>query len=121
MNNRSGGHYEPLEEAHRKACMAKVILQISYEIDALQRKEYLALAVEMRKHFKETQKKDYSLYEVKGKKNSFVEQYVCNSMEEFEALEDDQDEKSGDLVNKLEALLKHGKARYITLVESDGV
>ncbi|MEX2117114.1 MAG: hypothetical protein WEB37_09510 [Bacteroidota bacterium] len=99
--------------------MAKVILQISYEIDEQQRTEYLDLAAKMRNHFKETLKKDYSLYEVKGKKNSFVEQYVCNSMEEYEALEDDQDEKSGELVNELEALLKNGKARYITLVESD--
>lgn len=99
--------------------MAKVILQIAYEIDPEKRDEYLSLALEMKQHFKAALKKDYSLYEVKGKKNSFVEQYVCGSMEEYEALEDDQDEKSEDLVNRLETLLKDGKARYTTLVESD--
>ena len=98
--------------------MAKVILQITYEIDPEQREEYLKLAGEMKQHFRETKKKDYSLYELKGKKNSFVEQYVCGSMEEYEALEDDLDEKSEDLVNRLDSFLKEGKARYTTLVEN---
>lgn len=99
--------------------MAKVILQIAYEIDPERREEYLQLASEMRSHFRDAMKKDYSLFEVKGKKNSFVEQYVCSSMEEFEALEDDLDEKSNDLVNRLEAFLRDGRARYTTLVESE--
>jgi hypothetical protein len=98
--------------------MAKVILQIAYEIDPLKRDDYLRLAGEMRQHFRETKQKDYSLYEQKGKKNSFVEQYVCGSMEEYEALEDDLDEKSEDLVNRLDSFLKEGKARYTTLVEN---
>ena len=38
-------------------------------------------------------------------------------MEEYEALEDDMDETSESLVNRLEALLKNGKAKYTTLVE----
>ena len=98
--------------------MAKVILQIAYEIDPQKRDEYLKLAGEMRRHFKETMKKDYSLFELKGKKNSFVEQYVSVSMEEYEALEDDLDETSEELVNRLESFLKDGKARYTTLVET---
>lgn len=98
--------------------MGKVILQIAYDIDPARRGEFLGLAAEMRHHFKDTLRKNYSLYEVKGKKNSFVEQYVCNSMEEYEALED-QDEKGEELVNKLDAFL-NGKARYVTLVESNG-
>lgn len=98
--------------------MAKVILQITYEIDPGKRDDYLKLAGEMRQHFRESKNKDYSLYELKGKKNSFVEQYVCGSMEEYEALEDDSDEKGEDLINRLDAFLKEGKARYTTLVES---
>ncbi|MBI4418589.1 MAG: hypothetical protein HY563_07415 [Ignavibacteriales bacterium] len=99
--------------------MAKVILQIAYEIDPDRRKEYLDLAAEMKSHFRDTMKKDYSLFEVKGKKNSFLEQYVCTSMEEYEALEDDLDEKASELINRLEALLKNGRARYTTLVEAE--
>ncbi len=98
--------------------MAKVILQISYEIEPHKREDYDKLAREMKHHFSEVQKKQYSIYEQKGKKNAFVEQFVCASQEEFEALEDDLDEKSEDLVNKLEMLLKDGKSRYITLIET---
>lgn len=99
--------------------MAKVILQISYEIDPARREEYDRLATQMKKHFTEVLKKRYTIYELKGKKNSFVEQYECNSMEEYEALEDNMDEQSEELVNKLETLLKDGKARYMTLLETD--
>lgn len=97
--------------------MPKVILQISYDIDPEKRTEYLALLKEMRTQFTQVRKKNYVVYEVKGKKNSFVEEFVCNSMEEFDALDDNLDEKSEELVNRLEKLLKDGKAKYTTLVE----
>ncbi len=98
--------------------MAKVILQISYEIDPSRREEYEQLAKEMKQHFTGVRKKNYSIYEQKGRKNAFVEQFVCESQADYEALEDDLDEKSEDLVNKLDGLLRDGKARYVTLVES---
>ncbi|MBI2619996.1 MAG: MFS transporter [Ignavibacteriales bacterium] len=98
--------------------MPKVILQIAYEIDPEKREEYLRLADELKQHFAETQKKNYNIFEQKGKKNSFVEQFVCDSVEEYEALEDDLDEKADDLVNTLETMLKGGKAKYTTLVEA---
>jgi hypothetical protein len=97
--------------------MPKVTLQISYEIDPEKREDYLSLAKELQNHFVAERKKSYRIYEVKGKKNSFVEEFTCNSMEEYEALEDDMDETSENLVNRLEALLKDGKAKYTTLVE----
>jgi len=97
--------------------MPKVNLQISYEIDPEKRDEYLALAKELRNHFVVERKKSYQIYEVKGKKNSFVEEFSCNSVEEYEALEDDMDENSESLVNRLESLLKGGRAKYTTLVE----
>lgn len=99
--------------------MPKVILQISYDIDPERRGEYLTLAAEMKHHFTEARKKNYSIYEVKSRKNSFVEQFVCNSMEEYEALEDDLDETSENLVNKLASMLKDGKSKYNTFVETD--
>ena len=98
--------------------MAKVILQISYDIDPDRREDYERVAKEMKQHFTQVRKKNYSIYEQKGKKNAFVEQFVCNSQEEYEALEDDLDEKSEELVNKLESLLKNSKARYVTMIES---
>jgi len=97
--------------------MPKVILQISYEINAEKRDEYLTLASELKRHFAGEQKKNYTIYEQKGKKNFFIEEFVCNSVEEYEALEDGMTEIGEELVNRLETFLKDGKARYATLVE----
>jgi len=97
--------------------MPKVILQISYEIQPEKRDEYLTLAAKLKDHFAGEQKKNYTIFEQKGKKNFFVEQFVCNSVEEYEALEDGTTEGGEELVNRLETILKDGKARYATLVE----
>ncbi|MFH0989751.1 MAG: hypothetical protein V1799_07020 [bacterium] len=96
--------------------MPSVLLQISYDIKQEKREEYLALAQEMKTHFTQIRKKHYTIFELKGKKNSFVEEFTCNSIEEYDALEDDLDEKSESLVNNLDPLIQ-GKARYSTLVE----
>jgi hypothetical protein len=97
--------------------MPNVTLQISYEISPSKRDEYLSLTKELKNHFVNERKKNYRIYEVKGKKNSFVEEFLCNSMEEYEALEDDMDENSEKLVNRLETILSDRKAKYTTLVE----
>jgi hypothetical protein len=97
--------------------MPKVILQISYDIKPEKLDQYLALVQEMKAHFVDAKKKDYTVYEQKGKKNSYVEQFVCQSMEEFDALEEDSDEKGEELVNRLEGMLQEGKSKYITLTE----
>ncbi|MBI4428944.1 MAG: hypothetical protein HY562_07480 [Ignavibacteriales bacterium] len=99
--------------------MPKVILQISYDIDPRRREEYLSLTKELKRHLIEVRKKNYSIFEVKGKRNSFAEQFVCASVEEFEALEDDIDETTENLVNKLESMIKDGKAKYTTFVETE--
>ncbi len=97
--------------------MPKVILQISYEIKPDKRDDYLALSKELKNHFVGERKKNYAIFEQKGKKNFFVEEFVCNSAEEYEALEDGTTESGEELVNRLETFLKDGKARYATLLE----
>ncbi len=99
--------------------MPKVLLQISYDIDPEKRDQYLALVKELKAHFRQVRNKTYTVYEQKGKKNSFVEEFTCTSMDEFDALEDNLDEKSEDLVNQLESMVKEGKTRYTTLTEID--
>ena len=99
--------------------MPKVLLQISYDIDPEKRDQYLALMKELKAHFSVVRKKNYSVFEQKGKKNSFVEEFVCGSLEEYDALDNDLDEKSEDLVSRLESFLKEGKAKYTTLTEVD--
>jgi hypothetical protein len=97
--------------------MPTVVLQISYEIDLKKRAEYLALVSEMKSHFTAVRKKNYTVFEVKGKSGSYIEQFVCSSIEEYEALEDDLDEKSEELVGRLTPLVTGGKTRYSTLIE----
>ena len=98
--------------------MAKVMFTISYQINPDKRDEYLALSKELKEYLMGTKGKNYSIYEQKGKKNSFAEVFVCNSIEEYDRLEDDQDEKLEGLVQRLEGMLFNGKMKYTTLIES---
>lgn len=96
--------------------MAKVIFTISYDVHPEKRDEYLTLSQTMKSHFKDSNGKDYSIYEQKGKKNRFSEVFIFNDIEEYHAL-DDQDDKMAELVQKLESLLIGGKMKYTTLLE----
>ena len=100
--------------------MPKVMFTISYDVIPEKRGEYLALAAEMYDHLVQQKGKKYTVYEEKNKRNSFVEVFLCDSMEEFDALEDDQDERTELLVQRLEPFLKNGKMKYSTLVEISG-
>ena len=99
--------------------MAKVIFTIVYEINEEKREEYLALSQEMKAHIAGVRGKNYSIYEQKGKKNNFVEVFLCDSREEYDQLEDDQDEKTETLINRLEDMIVNGKMKYTTLLEMD--
>lgn len=96
--------------------MAKVIFTISYDIIPEKREEYLALTREMKEYLTGIKGRDYSVYELKGKKNSFSEIFLFSSLDEYDDLED-HDEKMSDLVARLEPLLQNNKMKYTTLVE----
>jgi L-rhamnose mutarotase len=91
---------------------------ISYSIKPELREQYLALVKEMKDHFTNVGRKNYAVYEAKGKKNQFTEVFVTNSVEEFDALEDNQDEKTQELVGKLDDFVDNGGMKYTTLVEA---
>lgn len=96
--------------------MSKVIFTISYDIDPEKRDAYLALIKEMKEHLGRSNGKEYAIYEHKGKKNSFSEVFIFNSMEEYDQM-DDQDETMQQFIQKLEEMLVNGKMKYTTLVE----
>jgi L-rhamnose mutarotase len=98
--------------------MPRVLFTISYGIKPELRDQYLQLAQEMVNHFRSVGKKDYSVFEVKGKKNQFTEVFITNSIEEFDALEDNQDDRTQDLVAKLEQFIDTEGMKYTTLVEA---
>jgi len=97
--------------------MGKVIFTISYDINPEKREEYLILAKEMKNHLAGNKKKNYAIYEHKTKKNSFSEVFICESVQEYDQLEDDQDETTEKLVSRLEEFLTNGKMKYSTLLE----
>lgn len=97
--------------------MPRVMFTISYTIKPEGREAYLQLMAEMKNLFVTEGKKNYSVFEVKGKKNQFTEVFLTNSMEEFDALEDNQDEKTEALVRKIEEFVDDGGMKYNTLVE----
>jgi hypothetical protein len=100
--------------------MGKIIFSIAYEVKPEKRTDYLALAKDMQMHLAGTKGKNYAIYENKNKKNSFSEIFVCGSKEEYDALEDDQDQVTEELVQKLEEYLIDGKMKYSTLFEVSG-
>ena len=97
--------------------MPKVMFTISYGVKPEVREQYLTLIKEMKDHLVGVGGKNYSVYEMKGKKNQFSEVFQTGSLEEFDALEDNQDEKTQELVRKLEAFVDDGGMKYSTLVE----
>jgi L-rhamnose mutarotase len=97
--------------------MPRVMFTISYGIKPELRDQYLTLVKEMKAHVTSVGRKNYSVFETKGKKNQFTEVFITNSVEEFDALEDNQDEKTEQLVSNLEEFIDEGGMKYATLVE----
>jgi len=97
--------------------MSRVMFTISYSIEPERREQYIALLGELKSHFAQLGRKNYSVYESKGKKNHFTEVFLTESMEEFDALEDNQDEKTQELIQQLEACVDKGGMKYSTMVE----
>ena len=99
--------------------MSKVMFTISYGIKPEAREQYLALIKEMKQHLTQVGKKNYSVFEGKGKRNQFSEVFETANLEEFDALEDDQDEKTQQLISRLEEFVDDNGMKYSTLVEID--
>ena len=97
--------------------MPKVMFTISYAIKPEARDNYIALAGELKRHFTSVEGKNYAVYETRNKKNHFTEVFVSETLEEFEALEDTQDERSRELVGRLESMIDDEGMKYSTFVE----
>lgn len=97
--------------------MPRVMFSISYAIKTEHRDRYLGLIRDMQQYLVSAGKKNYSVFEAKGKKNHFTEVFLTENMEEFDALEDNQDERTQELVRKIEECVDKGGMKYSTLVE----
>lgn len=97
--------------------MPKVLFTISYGVKPDLRDRYLEFARDMRTYFTGVGKKNYTVYELKGKKNQFAEVFVTQSLEEYDALEDNQDEKTEELVSRLQEFVDDDGMKYTTYIE----
>lgn len=96
--------------------MAKVMFTISYTIKPEHRSSYLTMIGELKSRLA-TMGKNYAVYETKGKRNQFNEVYLFDSEEEYDALDDNQDEQTQELLSKLESCVDNGGMKYSTAVE----
>ena len=97
--------------------MPRVMFTISYGIKPEQRSNYLTLIAEVKNHLVTVEKQNYSVFEVKGKKNQFIEIYVFNSEEEFDALDDNESERTQELLSKIESCVDDDGKKYTTTLE----
>lgn len=95
--------------------MSKVIFQVSYEIKPEKREAFLKLAGQLQREM-HTSGLNYGIYQLQGAENSFQEVFVCESAEEFDALEDRFSDSVQMLIDKLTDMID-GKMRYSTLNE----
>lgn len=97
--------------------MARVMFTISYNIKPEMREKYLNLIGELRHHLTTVAKKNYLVFEGKGKRNHYAEVYFFQNEEEFEALDDTQDERTQELLSKLEECIDSNGKKYATYTE----
>lgn len=99
--------------------MSRVIFSISYPVKADCREEYLETIKALKEHLTTTRNKDYSVFELKSKSNFFSEVYICKNEEEYDMLEDEEDDLSNELIDRIvNDYIQDGKVEYRTLTES---
>ena len=98
--------------------MARIVFQITYDIKPEKRDDYLTTIKDLEQHIRNNSNKDYMVLEDKNKKNNFTEMYICRNEEEYEGLEDNTDDKTFELTNKLFTdFILDKKAVYSTFYE----
>lgn len=98
--------------------MPKIIFEINYNINPEKRKEYLITIGELKRNITESTNNNYSVFENRKIPNNFTEMYICESEEEFEAIEDNQSDEVIELTQKLfNDFIKNNKVIYSTKYE----
>ena len=92
--------------------MRKVLVTIQYEVDGAKRDAYLDHARAMREHAVETLGLDYDVFEDFAQANLFTEVFRCDSIEEYEALDEKQDDAFRELIARLDRFTDLSLVRY---------
>ncbi|CAN5654552.1 hypothetical protein BH10BAC5_BH10BAC5_04120 [soil metagenome] len=98
--------------------MSKIIFEINYDIFPEKREDYLELIGTLRDQIRSSSNKNFSVYENKKGSNNFSEIYLCESEEEYESIDDNQDDSTVELTERLfKEFIKSEKVTYFTKFE----
>ena len=97
--------------------MGKVILTVQYEVKEAKRTDYLAAVEKLKSHYATNQFVSYSVYEQRGKQNSFAEIFMAHSEVAYKKFEESDDATADDLTAQLQDFVD-GKTRYTTYMET---
>lgn len=97
--------------------MGKVILTVQYDVKNDKRNDYLATVEKLKAHYATNQYVSYSVYEQRGKQNSFAEIFLAHSEVSYKKFEESEDETADQLTAELQDYVD-GKTRYTTYIET---
>lgn len=81
--------------------MSKIIFEINYSVYPEKRDDYLESIEELKSLIKENTSSDYLVLENRKISNNFSELYIFDSEEDFDNMEDNQDERTSELIEKI--------------------
>lgn len=97
--------------------MPKVLFTVQYDVVPEKRADYITAIKELKSLVHAEGLETYSVYELKGKSNTFEEVYIFGSQEAYENFDDAEDERINVLISKIESLKAHNSTKYSTLFE----
>ncbi|MHB1049739.1 MAG: hypothetical protein ACYC09_06645 [Bacteroidota bacterium] len=97
--------------------MGKVILTVQYDVIGEKRNEYLTTVEKLKSHYATNQYVSYSVYEQRGKHNSFAEIFLAHSEVAYKKFEESEDDAADTISAELQQYID-GKTKYSTYIET---
>jgi len=97
--------------------MGKVILTVQYDVIGDKRNEYLSTVEKLKSHYATNQYVSYSVYEQRGKHNSFAEIFLAHSEVAYKKFEESEDDDADTISAELQQYID-GKTKYSTYIET---
>jgi hypothetical protein len=97
--------------------MGKVILTVQYDVKEAKRNDYLTAVEKLKSHYATNQFVSYSVYEQRGKQNSFAEIFMAHSEVAYKKFEESDDQIADSLTAQLQDFVE-SKTKYTTFMET---
>ncbi len=97
--------------------MGKVILTVQYDVKEAKRNDYLTAVEKLKSHYATNQFVSYSVYEQRGKQNSFAEIFMAHSEVAYKKFEESDDQIADSLTALLQDFVE-SKTKYTTFMET---